>query len=153
MGDIESAGDYLRAMDRAGFADVTGFNFDCSHMEWQGVSGIEFIRAYSDRIHCAHIKGVYVADVYTRAGRLGGHRPMGHRYNGWNFVTPGSARDATSTEEILIELNRAGFDGAVNIEWEDNDAEKRAGARSALANVHRADLPPSLTRHDETLKA
>ncbi len=152
MGDLESAGDYLRAMDKAGYSSVVGFNLDGSHMEWQGVSVIEFIREYGDRIHCAHIKGVWVAREHTRAGRLGGHRPMGHKFNGWNFVTAGSARDANSVEEILIELNRAGYDGAINIEWEDNDVEKRAGARYALANVRRADHPPSRSRHDETLR-
>ncbi len=91
MGDITSAGEYLRAVDGAGFAKAAGFNFDCSHMEWQGVSGVQFIREYGDRIHCAHIKGVQVIDGYTRNGRLGGHRPMGDKENGWNFVTAGTA--------------------------------------------------------------
>ena len=153
MGDIESASDYLAALDKAGYADVTGFNLDGSHMEWQGVSVVQFIREFGERIHCAHIKGVQVIREHTRAGLLGGHRPMGHRLNGWNFVTAGSARDANSVEEIMIELNRVGYDGAVSIEWEDNDAEQHAGAKSALANVRRADLPPSGMRHDEMLKA
>lgn len=153
MGDLESAGDYLRAMIHAGFGEVVGFNFDPSHMEWQGVSPIDFLREYAEYIHCAHIKGVQVVPGYTRAGRLGGHRPMGHRHNGWNFVTPGAARDAIRMEECIVELNRMGFSGALSIEWEDNDAEKHAGARAALANVRKADLPPSTSRHDETLKA
>ena len=153
MGDITSAGEYLAVVDRAGFSKATGFNFDCSHMEWQGVSGIDFIRAYGDRIHCAHIKGVQVVRPYTRNGLLGGHRPMGDKHNGWNFVTPGTARDASNIEPLFVELNRAGFCGAVSIEWEDNDVEQHAGAKLALANVHRADQPPSLMRHDEQLKA
>lgn len=154
MGDIESAGDYIRALEKAGYGkDVVGFNFDPSHMEWQNVSPIEFIREYGEYIHCAHIKGVQVIDGYCRAGRLGGHRPMGHKYNGWNFVTAGSARDAVSVEECLVELNRSGYRGAVNIEWEDNDCEKHAGARYALSNLRRVDFPPSSGRHDETLKA
>lgn len=153
MGDIASAGEYLRAVDAAGFAKAAGFNFDCSHMEWQGVSGVDFIRAYGERIHCAHIKGVQVIDGYTRNGLLGGHRPMGDRHNGWNFVTAGSARDATRLEELFVELNRAGYSGAVSIEWEDNDVEQHAGARLALQYVHRADQPPSAMRHDEQLKA
>jgi sugar phosphate isomerase/epimerase len=153
MGDLESASDYLAAMDKAGYRDVVGFNLDGSHMEWQGVSVIQFIREFGDRIHCAHVKGVQVLREHTRAGLLGGHRDMGHRYNGWNFVTAGTTRDANSLEEILIELNRAGFDGAVNIEWEDNDCEKHAGAKTALANVRKADNPPSGMRHDEMLKA
>jgi sugar phosphate isomerase/epimerase len=153
MGDIESASDYIEYMNKAGYEGTVGFNLDGSHMEWQGVSAVQFIRELGPYIHCAHIKGVQVIREHTRAGLLGGHRPMGHPLNGWNFVTAGSARDANSVEEIMIELNRVGYDGAVSIEWEDNDAEQHAGAKSALANVRRGDLPPSGMRHDETLRA
>jgi sugar phosphate isomerase/epimerase len=153
MGDLESANDYLKAMDRADYSSVAGFNLDGSHMEWQNVSVIQFIREFSERIHCAHVKGVQVQREHCRAGLLGGHRPMGDWANGWNFVTAGTDRDANSLEEIFIELNRVGFDGAVSIEWEDNDAEMYSGARLALANCHKADCPPSLKRHDEALQA
>lgn len=153
MGDLESANDYLKAMDKAGYASVVGFNLDGSHLEWQNVSVVQFIREFGERIHCAHVKGVQVIREHCRAGRLGGHRPMGHWANGWNFVTAGTARDANSLEEIFIELNRVGFDGAVSIEWEDNDAEQHAGARTALANCRKADCPPSGMRHDQMLKA
>lgn len=152
MGDIESASDYITYMCKAGFERVVGFNLDGSHMEWQNVSVIDFIREFKEYIHCAHVKGVWVAREHCRAGRLGGHRPMGHWTNGWNFVTAGTDRDANSLEEIFIELNRVGFDGAVSIEWEDNDANQFAGAKSALANCRRADLPPSGMKHDEMLK-
>jgi sugar phosphate isomerase/epimerase len=153
MGDLESANDYLKTMDKAGYGIVAGFNLDGSHMEWQGVSVIQFIREFGEHIHCAHVKGVQVIHEHTRGGLLGGHRPFGYWTNGWNFVTAGTARDANSLEEIFIELNRVGFDGAVSIEWEDNDAEQHAGARTALANCRRADNPPSGMRHDAMLKA
>ncbi len=153
MGDIESASDYINYMCKAGYEGVVGFNLDGSHMEWQGVSVVQFIREFGNFIHCAHIKGVQVSREHTRAGLLGGHRPMGHPLNGWNFVTAGTLRDANSVEEIFIELNRVGYDGAVSIEWEDNDAEQHAGAKAALANCRKADLPPSGMRHDEMLKA
>jgi sugar phosphate isomerase/epimerase len=152
MGDIESASDYINYMCKAGYEGVVGFNLDGSHMEWQNVSVIQFIREFGPFIHCAHVKGVWVAKEHCRAGRLGGHRPMGHWTNGWNFVTAGTGRDANSLEEIFIELNRVGFDGAVSIEWEDNDADQFAGAKAALANCHKADLPPSGMKHDEMLK-
>jgi sugar phosphate isomerase/epimerase len=153
MGDITSAENYLAAVDKAGFAKAAGLNFDCSHMEWQNVSGVEFIRTFGDRIHCAHIKGVQVSKEYARNGILGGHQPYGDGKNGWNFVTPGAARDSTPMEEIFVELNRVGYCGGVSIEWEDNDVEQHAGAKAALANVHRADQPPSGMRHDEQLAA
>lgn len=152
MGDLESASDYINFMNKAGFEGVVGFNLDGSHMEWQNVSVIQFIREFAPYIHSAHVKGVWVAREHCRGGRLGGHRPMGHWTNGWNFVTAGTQRDANSLEEIFIELNRVGYDGAVNIEWEDNDADQLAGAKTALANCRKADLPPSGMRHDDMLK-
>jgi sugar phosphate isomerase/epimerase len=152
MGDIESASDYINFMCKAGYEGVVGFNLDGSHMEWQNVSVIQFIREFSKFIHCAHVKGVWVDREHCRGGRLGGHRDMNASTNGWLFVTAGTARDANSLEEIFIELNRAGFDGAVSIEWEDNDADQIAGAKAALANCRRADLPPSGMKHDEMLK-
>mgnify|MGYP003312921071 CR=1 FL=1 len=62
---------------------------------------------------------------HCRGGWLGGHQDFGAATNGWNFVTAGSSRDAINTEEVLVELNRVGFDGALSIEWEDNDVDKR----------------------------
>ena len=152
MGDLESAADYITHMSKAGFEGVVGFNLDGSHLEWQNVSVIQFIREFGRYIHCAHVKGVQVEREHCRGGRLGGHRPMGHWTNGWKFVTAGTHRDANSLEEIFIELNRVGFDGAVSIEWEDNDADQLAGAKAALANCRKADLPPSGMKHDDMLK-
>ena len=152
MGDLESAGDYIQFMNKAGYEGTVGFNLDGSHMEWQNVSVIQFIREFAPYIHSAHVKGVQVEREHCRGGRLLGHRDFGHWTNGWKFVTAGTSRDANSLEEIFIELNRVGFDGAVNIEWEDNDADQLAGAKAALAYCRAADLPPSGMRHDEMLK-
>ena len=76
MGDIESATDYLAACDRAGYASVTGFNLDGSHMEWQGVSVIQFISRVR-RAHplCPHQGGASHSRAYPRrpAGRTPAH--------------------------------------------------------------------------------
>jgi sugar phosphate isomerase/epimerase len=152
MGDIASAADYITHMNDAGFKGVVGFNLDGSHMEWQNVSVIQFIREFGEYIHCAHVKGVWVSREHCRNGLLGGHKPMGHPLNGWNFVTAGTARDANSLEEIFIALNHAGYEGAVSIEWEDNDADQFDGAKTALANCRKADMRPSGLKHDEALK-
>lgn len=152
MGDLASAEAFLKAMDDAGYGDVVGINFDGSHIKWQGCDPIQFIREFGNRIWSAHIKGVQVK-ANTRNGLLGGHMPMGHPENGWNFVTAGTNRDAVSIEEVIVELNRKGYDGAINVEWEDNDADMFAGAKTALRNIRRADLPPSKVAHDEALKA
>ena len=67
MGDIESASDYINFLVKAGYEGVVGFNLDGSHMEWQGVTVVQFIREFGDFIHCAHIKGVQVIRSSTRA--------------------------------------------------------------------------------------
>src|SRR5947209_16503978 len=70
MGDLESAGDYINFLCKAGYEGVVGFNLDGSHLEWQNVSVVEFIREYGPYIHCAHVTGVWVAREHCRAGRL-----------------------------------------------------------------------------------
>ena len=62
-----------------------------------------------------------------------------------------AADDTPATEEIIVELNRAGYDGALNIEWEDNDVDRFAGAAAALENVRACDLAPGHLRHDQML--
>lgn len=151
-GDIASADDFLSLVSSAEYESVVGFNLDASHMEWQGVSVIDFIREFPNNIFGVHIKGVQVVNGYTRNGRLGGHQPMGHLDNGWNFVTAGSGRDSVPLEAMLVELKRHGIDCALNIEWEDNDADSHAGALLALRRVREADLPPSGMKHDDALK-
>lgn len=154
MGDLQSADDYLGALIDAGYyEDIFGFNFDASHMLWQGVDPIAFIREFGDYIFSVHLKGVWVSKYPTRHGLLGGHQPMGSAGNGWNFVTAGSPRDCIPEQEVIVELNRVGFDGALSIEWEDSDQDQNEGARLALRRIRDIDLPPSGMRHDEALKA
>jgi len=57
MGDIESADDYINFMCKAGYEGAVGFNLDGSHMEWQGVSVVQFIREFGNFIHCATSRG------------------------------------------------------------------------------------------------
>ena len=137
MGDLESAQRLPQgAWTRPGYAGVVGFNLDGSHMEWQNVSVVAVHPRVRRRASTAPTSRACGWPASTAAaGRLGGHRPMGHWTNGWNFVTAGTARDANSLEEIFIELNRVGFDGAVSIEWEDNDAEQHAGAQDGAGEL------------------
>ncbi|HTI50600.1 MAG TPA: sugar phosphate isomerase/epimerase, partial [Planctomycetaceae bacterium] len=51
--DIYSAERALQALDRR---EEFGFNFDPSHLIWQGVDPVEFIRAFPDRIYHVHMK-------------------------------------------------------------------------------------------------
>ncbi|MCH7555367.1 MAG: TIM barrel protein, partial [Proteobacteria bacterium] len=45
-----------RALEALDFRPEFGFNFDPSHLIWQGVDPVEFIRAFPDRIYHVHMK-------------------------------------------------------------------------------------------------
>ena len=154
MGDIESAA-RLHQLHVQGRATRAWSASTSTARTWSGRAcrWSQFIREFGECIHCAHVKGVWVAREHCRAGRLGGHRPMGHWANGWNFVTAGTARDANSLEEIFIELNRVGFDGAVShrVGGQRRRAARR-GARRRWPTAARPTCPPSGMRHDEMLK-
>ena len=51
--DLYTAERALEALDRR---EEFGFNFDPSHLIWQGVDPVEFIRAFPDRIYHVHMK-------------------------------------------------------------------------------------------------
>jgi len=153
IGDISSATEFLDVVRTAGFETHVGFNLDASHMVWQGVNPIAFIRKFAKKIFSVHIKGVQVSKYPTENGLLGGHRPMGDPDNGWNFVTACSGRDSINEDEIITELRRIGYSGAINVEWEDNDADPIQGAELALDELECINLAPSTQAHDEALKA
>ena len=45
-----------RALEALDHREEFGFNFDPSHLHWQGVDPVEFIRAFPDRIYHVHVK-------------------------------------------------------------------------------------------------
>ena len=153
MGDIESASDYINHMCKAGYEGVVGFNLDGSHMEWQNVSVV----AVHPRVRRVH-------PLRPRQGRVGGARalpgrparrppadgPLGQRLE-LRHRRHRPRRQLARRDLHRAEPRRLRRRG-VSIEWEDNDAEQHAGAKAALANCRKADLPPSGMRHDEMLK-
>ena len=56
-----------RALEALDHREEFGFNFDPSHLLWQGVDPVEFIRAFPDRIYHVHMKDAIV----TLNGRSG----------------------------------------------------------------------------------
>ena len=49
-----------RALEALDHREEFGFNFDPSHLIWQGVDPVEFIRAFPDRIFHVHMKDAIV---------------------------------------------------------------------------------------------
>jgi sugar phosphate isomerase/epimerase len=128
------------ALEALGHREEFGFNFDPSHLLWQGVDPVEFIRAFPDRIYHAHIKDA-TTKLNGRAGILASHLNFGDPRRGWDFRSPG--RGSVNFEEIIRALNDAGYQGPLSVEWEDSGMEREFGAREAAQFVKRMDFAPS----------
>ncbi len=82
-----------------------GFNFDPSHLLWQGVDPVAFLREFPDRIYHVHVKDASVT-LDGRSGILSSHLNFGQPNRGWDFRSPGHGD--VNFEEIIRELNRIG---------------------------------------------
>jgi len=140
--DIHTAQRALEAIDNR---EEFGFNFDPSHLLWQGVDPVEFIRAFPDRIYHVHIKDAIVT-LDGRSGILSSHLNFGDSRRGWDFRSPG--RGGVQFEEIIRALNDIGYGGPLSVEWEDCGMDREHGAREACENVKRWDFEPSNVAFD-----
>ncbi len=141
--DIASA---QRALEAIGYRPSFGFNFDPSHLGYQGVDYIRFIRLFRDRIFHVHMKDVYWSPTPTEAGVFGGHLNFGDPRRYWDFRSLG--RGCIRFEEIIRALNEIGYQGPLSVEWEDSGMDRVHGATEAAAFVRRLDFEPSRVAFD-----
>lgn len=127
--DIYSTEDALSAI---GNHPAFGFNFDPSHLVWQGVDPVKFIDRFGDRIFHCHMKDVAVTLDGMR-GILGSHLPFGDRRRGWDFRSVG--RGDVNFEDIIRALNDIEYTGPLSVEWEDAAMDREHGAKEACAYV------------------
>jgi len=135
--DIYSAERALQAIDNR---EEFGFNFDPSHLIWQGVDPVEFIRYFPDRMYHVHMKDASVT-LNGRTGILGSHLRFGDSRRGWDFRSVG--RGGVRFEEIIRALNDVKYQGPLSIEWEDSGMERFQGGREACQFVKNVDFSPS----------
>jgi sugar phosphate isomerase/epimerase len=135
--DLYTAERALKALD---YREEFGFNFDPSHLLWQGVDPVEFIRAFPDRIYHVHIKDA-ITTLNGRSGILSSHLNFGDPRRGWDFRSPG--RGVVNFEEIIRALNGIGYTGPLSVEWEDSGMDREFGAREAADFVKSLDFNPS----------
>lgn len=126
-----------------------GFNFDPSHLLWQGLEPHLFIREFADRIYHVHMKDAAVT-LDGRAGILGSFLPFGDVRRGWNFRSLGHGD--VNFEEIIRELNSIAYEGPLSVEWEDNAMDREFGARESLEFVRRMNFSPSAVAFDKDMK-
>lgn len=136
--DITSSRRTLKALNNhASF----GFNYDPSHLGYQGVDYVKFIYEFSEKIFHVHMKDVGWSNVPVDAGVFGGHTEFGAPGRFWDFRSPG--RGNIDFEEIIRALNRIGYNGPLSVEWEDSGMDREFGAKEACEFVQQVDFPPS----------
>ncbi|HET60588.1 MAG TPA: sugar phosphate isomerase/epimerase [Chloroflexi bacterium] len=136
--DIASAELALQALN---YREAFGFNYDPSHLGYQGVDYVKFITKFAERIYHVHMKDVGWSAQPTEAGVFGGHLNFGDRRRYWDFRSLG--RGNINFEEIIRALNAIHYQGPLSIEWEDGAMDREFGAREACAFVKALDFPPS----------
>ena len=141
--DIASA---KRALDAVGRHRRFGFNYDPSHLAYQGVDYVKFVRTFSDRIFHAHMKDVWWGHGDGTVGVFGGHTAFADPRRYWDFRSLGHGD--VLFEEIIVALNDIGYRGPLSVEWEDSRMDREHGAREACQFVRRLDFEPSKIAFD-----
>ncbi|MEA1951081.1 MAG: sugar phosphate isomerase/epimerase family protein [Planctomycetota bacterium] len=129
-----------RAVEAMDGREEFGFNFDPSHLLWQGVDPVEFIREFGDRIYHVHMKDAIVK-LDGRNGILSSHLEFGDPRRGWDFRSLG--RGGVNFEEIIRALNDVGYEGPLSVEWEDTGMSRDQGAQEACDYVRSIEITPS----------
>ncbi|EDY80980.1 AP endonuclease, family 2 [Verrucomicrobiia bacterium DG1235] len=141
--DIASA---ARAIDAVKGHKRFGFNYDPSHLGYQGVDYVKFIRDFSDRIYHVHMKDVWWGHGNGDVGVFGGHTDFGDARRYWDFRSLGHGD--INFEEIIVALNDIGYAGPLSVEWEDIRMDRVHGASEASDFVRASDFPTSNVAFD-----
>src|SRR3954468_13147090 len=141
--DIASA---ERAIEALGGHERFGFNYDPSHLAYQGVDYVAFVRRFADRVFHAHMKDVWWGHGDGSVGVFGGHTSFGDARRFWDFRSVG--RGDVRFEDIIVALNDIGYAGPLSIEWEDARMDRVHGGRESAAFLKRLDFAPSTVAFD-----
>ena len=145
--DVYTAEAAIEALDGH---EAFGFNFDPSHLEWQGVDSPLFIRTFADRIFHVHMKDAIVLPD-GKGSILGSHLNFGDHRRAWDFRSVG--RGSVDFEEIIRALNDIGYQGPLSVEWEDSGMDREHGAQESCEYVKAVDFAPSNLKFDAAFES
>jgi sugar phosphate isomerase/epimerase len=135
-----------RALAAVGNHKRFGFNYDPSHLAYQGVDYVRFIREFPTRIYHCHVKDAWWNHGDGTVGVFGGHTDFGDARRFWDFRSPG--RGDIEFEDIIVALNDIGYAGPLSVEWEDIRMDRVHGGAEASAFVRSIDFPRSALAFD-----
>jgi sugar phosphate isomerase/epimerase len=123
-----------------------GFNYDPSHLGYQHVDYVKFLRVLAPRIFHVHMKDVWWGHGDGMVGVFGGHTNFGNPSRYWDFRSLGHGD--INFEEIIVALNDIGYQGPLSVEWEDSRMDREHGAKEACAFVKKLDFKSSTLAFD-----
>ncbi len=141
--DIVSA---KRALEAIGNHSRFGFNYDPSHLGYQGVDYVKFIREFSANIYHVHMKDVWWDHGDGTVGVFGGHTDFTDARRFWDFRSIG--RGDIDFEEIIVALNDIGYTGPLSVEWEDGRMDRIHGATESCEFVQALDFKQNAVAFD-----
>jgi len=144
--DLFSAEMALEALDGR---EEFGFTLDPSHLHWQGVDPVEFVRRFPDRIFHVHVKDIALT-LNGRSSVLNSYLPHGDPRRGWEFRAPGHG--GVDWEALMRALNDIGYDGPLAVEFKDSGMNRDYGAEDACKFVKRLDFEPARRGSDEAFR-
>ncbi len=136
--DIASA---QRALEAVHQHKRFGFNYDPSHLGYQGVDYVRFIREFGDRLYHVHMKDAWWGHGDGTVGVFGGHTDFADARRYWDFRSLGHGD--IKFEDIIVALNDVGYAGPLSIEWEDARMDRVHGGTEAAAFARSVDFKPS----------
>jgi sugar phosphate isomerase/epimerase len=130
-----------RALEAVGQHPRFGFNYDPSHLGYQGVDYVGFLRKFPERIFHVHLKDAWWGHGNGEAGVFGGHTSFGDPCRAWDFRSLG--RGDIRFQEVMVALNDIGYTGPLSVEWEDPWMDRLHGAAESAAYARQLDFPAS----------
>jgi sugar phosphate isomerase/epimerase len=127
-----------------------GFNYDPSHLGYQGVDYVKFLRVFADRIYHVHLKDAWWGHGDGTVGVFGGHASFGDSRRQWDFRSLG--RGDIRFEEIIVALNDIRYRGPLSVEWEDIRMDRVHGATESAAFVRKLDFTSSAVAFDSAFE-
>jgi sugar phosphate isomerase/epimerase len=141
--DIASA---QRAIDAVKGHKRFGFNYDPSHLGYQHVDYVKFLRTFGPRIFHVHVKDAWWGHGDGTVGVFGGHTTFADARRYWDFRSPGHGD--VVFEDIIVALNDINYQGPLSVEWEDSRMDREHGATEAAGFVKKVDFAPSKIAFD-----
>jgi sugar phosphate isomerase/epimerase len=135
-----------RALEAVNHHPRFGFNFDPSHLGYQGVDYVKFLREFAPRIFHVHMKDVWWGHGDGTVGVFGGHTDFTDPRRYWDFRSLGHGD--IQFEEIIVALNDIGYKGPLSVEWEDGRMDRIHGATESCAFVRKLDFTPNQAAFD-----